>query len=704
MKIPKLIHRIWLGGHMPAIFYKYGHLLEEHLKGWKFILWTDQNVEYDGWEVRQIQTLMPFRNDYAYRKALTTSARINILKTEILYRFGGVHIDCTFECLKNFEPIIGGLEAFVELDNENYSVNNSIMGCTQGHPWMRHIIDQIPKERNDILQQGLRLIERVSLCHDVALFDYCTFHTPYPTKPVTNANESSRNEHLFLELKEKNVHYEAFVLTQTHRQDMARRMVKSLIDHAAEKPSRILVASMEDISDNWGPGVEIWAGANRIKVELLNAGLSKEAFSRIAGNGSEAGIRSKWNLGNGHMFLKYAIPRLCMGKRVLVSDDDVIFRGPCSELFASGADMVFMDDPPGFYGGESIRLFLENCWSNEVPQGPFVCAGFYLMNKKQATPEMVNKVILNAKNHRDEQSAVGMEAMMGTIHILQPPKYIHGGQVCDRRIEAKSEIWIKDAEVIHMQGHLDYLRGQDIKPIKPKNKSNIVLMTSSILVSPNVLVLKPHKICDPVLRLKQYLYCLLRWAKSNAYGVVFCDNSGIKMNTELLLNYYEAFGTKLEILLFKEESNSRFYGFLEQRLLHYAIQNSRLLEHETSFFKVTGRLFVENYDTISEKHFGDNMVFNTCTDCASSLDSRFFKIDHNNCLDFIRRTSEKEYEFLTIEKLLSQKLSCNLVNFRYNPIIVGRSGGPDNIWDKDYDCYYMKEASNLAPSVIHDLF
>jgi len=494
--------------------------------------------------------------------------------------------------------------------------------------------------------------------------------------------------------------YEVFVLTQVHRETMARKMVKSLIDHAAQKPNRIIIASMEYISDeNWGPGTEVWVGPDNIKAELLKAGLSRETFSRIAGDGSEAGVRSKWSFGNGHMFLKYAIPRLCMGKRVLISDDDVIFRGPCFELFESGADMVFMDDPPGFYGEESIRLFLENGWVKERPQGPFVCAGFYLMNKKQATPEIVNKVILNAKNHRDEQSAVGMETMMGTVYVLQPPKYIHGGQICDGRIEARSETWMKDAEVIHMQGDLNYLRKQDLKTEKINNKNTFVLITSSVFVSPKVLALKPHIINDPKIRLQQLICTLLKWAKTTSGGIVLCDNSGVEMNVDVLKDYFDRFGMQLEILLYKETSDSNAYGFLEQCILRYAINNSRLLDRKRSFFKVTGRLFIENFDYIDSIHADDVNVFE---DNEEWLDSRFFKIGYKTCVDFVKLIQENEYRNYTIEYLLNRIPKNTRVTFKTKPIFLGRKGSTDELYDADYD--QMELIKEIALKVSPQLF
>lgn len=243
------------------------------------------------------------------------------------------------------------------------------------------------------------------------------------------------------------MNYSMFVLTQASRIHLARCLTESVFQYAYQKPDRILVVSAEAIpTEGWHPQVEVITGIRDLRRLLFTNGLSEEAFTCIF-DGSILG---------GHQFLKYAIPRLCMTTPVLVSDDDVIFRGPCIELFDSNADFVFMDDPAGFYGENSTNLFLNNGWVKNFPTY-YVCAGFYMMNKNFSCKKVVNEVILHAKTHRDEQSAVGMESMLGIGEILMPPKYIHGGYV-HRRISDASLSQVKGAELIHMQSRFAYLR------------------------------------------------------------------------------------------------------------------------------------------------------------------------------------------------------------------------------------------------------
>lgn len=244
-------------------------------------------------------------------------------------------------------------------------------------------------------------------------------------------------------------HYTMFVLTTPAREYLARALTESVFKHAAVKPEYIIVCSRQSIPTyGWHPQVRVITGVKDIKQLLLSTGLSKDAWDRII-DGSIDG---------GDMFIKYAFPRLCMETPCLVSDDDVIFRGPCIELFESTADFTFMDDPQGYYGENSVKLFFENKWVKNFPTC-FVCAGFYLANQFFVSHDVVNKVIMAAQTHRDEQSAVGMESMLGTTEVLLPPKYIHGGYV-RRRIPNASIVHAQHAELIHMQSGLAYLRNQ----------------------------------------------------------------------------------------------------------------------------------------------------------------------------------------------------------------------------------------------------
>ncbi|HLX63501.1 MAG TPA: glycosyltransferase family A protein [Planctomycetota bacterium] len=131
-----------------------------------------------------------------------------------------------------------------------------------------------------------------------------------------------------------------------------------------------------------------------------------------------------------NMFAKYAAPRLLMGSRVLVSDDDVIWAGPAKEMLECQSTFFFLEDLPGFYGPQSMKLLRSKELVGENASAPpYLCAGLYLMNKGPIRdPKIISEIIEKAESHRDEQSAVGMETRMNgvTYKIGRYPDYHHG--------------------------------------------------------------------------------------------------------------------------------------------------------------------------------------------------------------------------------------------------------------------------------------
>lgn len=242
------------------------------------------------------------------------------------------------------------------------------------------------------------------------------------------------------------MNYNMFVLTTPSRERLARILTESVFQNAAVKPDSIIVCSMESIpTEGWHSQVKVLSGVKTIKDLVLSKGLSKKAWEHLISH-----------VVGGQMFLKYIIPRLCMSAPVLVSDDDVYMRGPCTELFENTHDFLFMDDPEGYYGQNSIDVFLSNGWVKNFPAYR-ICAGFYMAKRFFVTPEMINELVLRAQTHRDEQSAVGMELDFGDYDLLLPPKYIHGGYV-HRRIPDASLEQVRKAELIHMQSRFAYVR------------------------------------------------------------------------------------------------------------------------------------------------------------------------------------------------------------------------------------------------------
>jgi len=116
---------------------------------------------------------------------------------------------------------------------------------------------------------------------------------------------------------------------------------------------------------------------------------------------------------------------------------------------------------------------------------------------------------------------------------------------------------------------------------------------------------------DPKERLFQYLCSLVSWIKlTSVETIIFCENSNTSYDFKKLIEFAESQGKKLEILVFDGNHISRnSKGFGEGLIMEYVFQNSKFLMPSGSFYKITGRVFVENFESIKEKHTQFDNVF-----------------------------------------------------------------------------------------------
>jgi hypothetical protein len=69
--------------------------------------------------------------------------RADILRYEILYRFGGVYLDVDMECLKRIDGLLEGVQAFAA-EEQPGELAIGILGATPGHPWLKDVIERLP--------------------------------------------------------------------------------------------------------------------------------------------------------------------------------------------------------------------------------------------------------------------------------------------------------------------------------------------------------------------------------------------------------------------------------------------------------------------------------------------------------------------------------------------------------------------------------
>jgi len=144
-KIPKIIHVIWINGkiddfNVPKELRKYIVTWIEKHPDWKFKLWTDADVA-------QIE----LDNQDLYDDATNFGVKSDILKYELVYRYGGVYVDTDFECLKPmdiFHHCYDFYTGIQPLDTQYLQLGAALFGATPGHPILKHVIKTMKKSYN----------------------------------------------------------------------------------------------------------------------------------------------------------------------------------------------------------------------------------------------------------------------------------------------------------------------------------------------------------------------------------------------------------------------------------------------------------------------------------------------------------------------------------------------------------------------------
>ncbi len=164
-RIPRTFHQIWIGNKPFPEKYKKWQQTWQSVPGWTYRLWTNEDVE----------KLNLFNKDLFYKEK-NFGARADILRMEILYRFGGVYIDTDFELLKpefftyltHTYDFFAGLTPIDSLYHwGNFVIANGIIGSIPGHPILEDYIKNLGTiDKNaGIIAKGPGFLSKVILMH-----------------------------------------------------------------------------------------------------------------------------------------------------------------------------------------------------------------------------------------------------------------------------------------------------------------------------------------------------------------------------------------------------------------------------------------------------------------------------------------------------------------------------------------------------------
>ena len=179
--IPLVIHQIWLGPERPPLY-----TIESCRRfnpAWLHVLWTEEN-------------LPPMANRKVFDAFdRTWYAKADILRYEVLHRFGGVYVDADQLCLRSFDDLVNTGEDFFagyqnlgnpDLDEERRRASliaNAVIGASPHHPILEAVISDIGAGRDRKEQPWVRvgpgaLTKAVQETHARAVI--YPFHEFYP--------------------------------------------------------------------------------------------------------------------------------------------------------------------------------------------------------------------------------------------------------------------------------------------------------------------------------------------------------------------------------------------------------------------------------------------------------------------------------------------------------------------------------------------
>lgn len=189
-KIPTILHVIWLGGKLPREYEGFYHSWQTSHPSWTHIFWTDHPANYElgtvlcktfeelsaclastdtkGLKIVVDTAGLIFDNKKFFNASRYYGEKSDILRWEVVYRFGGVYVDTDFECfhpLDNLNHCFDFYTGLQPLDINHVQLGAALFGAIPGHPIMQECIQKIQHN-----QHIMQIIARTGPIHFTRCF------------------------------------------------------------------------------------------------------------------------------------------------------------------------------------------------------------------------------------------------------------------------------------------------------------------------------------------------------------------------------------------------------------------------------------------------------------------------------------------------------------------------------------------------------
>ena len=235
--IPRLLHQVWVGAHpMPEEFADYRESWRRHHPSWEMRLWTEESLPDD------------LVRPEVYERLRSPAERSDIIRLEVLYRFGGVYVDTDVECLRPIDPLVEESGDFF-VGAVKGKVENAVIGATAGHP----ILERALRELQPVTEYGVDLTQGTGPWFLTALLRDYPEVTIYPQEVFSPMTDAEREQAHAVH------HYVSSWKTAEHWEEKAARNREKLIE------ARRRNEQLETLVGLRGPAAAVRAWRSRLR-------------------------------------------------------------------------------------------------------------------------------------------------------------------------------------------------------------------------------------------------------------------------------------------------------------------------------------------------------------------------------------------------------------------------------------------------------
>lgn len=139
VRIPRMAHWIWLGSPPPQKLLERVEKFKTFHPNWECRIWTAKEVDEFG-----------LKNKSFYDHGRNWGEKANIVRYEVLEKFGGVYLDWDIECLQSLEAFHYTYDLYCcisTLDTSVLNICNAVIGSVPHHPILQYCIETIAQDK-----------------------------------------------------------------------------------------------------------------------------------------------------------------------------------------------------------------------------------------------------------------------------------------------------------------------------------------------------------------------------------------------------------------------------------------------------------------------------------------------------------------------------------------------------------------------------